>query len=61
MTRAFTGMVAGTALAFAGVFGGFGAFFAVAVLGSAGWAAGHWMDGGGRLRDIRDAVERGRR
>lgn len=50
------------ALAFAGWFGGFGAFLLVAALGAVGWAAGRWVDGGGRLDDLRDALDqRGRR
>ncbi|WP_353947326.1 hypothetical protein ABII15_01185 [Streptomyces sp. HUAS MG91] len=60
-SRAFAGMAAGMALAFAGYFGGFGAFLLVAALGGLGAAAGHWSDGGGRLRDLRDAYERSRR
>ncbi|MFH8462733.1 hypothetical protein [Streptomyces sp. NPDC017991] len=61
MTRAFVGMIAGMALAFAGFFGGFGAFLLVAALGGLGWAVGHWFDGGGRLQDLRDGYERSRR
>lgn len=54
-------MAAGMALAFAGYFGGFGAFLLVAALGGLGAAAGHWYDGGGRLQELRDAYERSRR
>ncbi|MET7378453.1 hypothetical protein ABZT08_06445 [Streptomyces sp. NPDC005526] len=61
MSTAFVGMIAGMALAFAGWFGGFGAFLLVAALGALGWAAGRWFEGGGRVRDLRDLVERGRR
>ncbi|WP_460857917.1 hypothetical protein [Nocardiopsis coralliicola] len=61
MSRAFTGMVAGMALAFAGYFGGFGAFLLVAALGGLGYAAGAWLEGGGRLEDLRTVFERGRR
>ncbi|MEB8337566.1 hypothetical protein [Streptomyces endophyticus] len=61
VTRAMTGMVAGMALAFAGFFGGFGAFLLVAALGALGGAAGHWFDAGGRVQDLRDGWERGRR
>ncbi|MCX4238515.1 hypothetical protein [Streptomyces ortus] len=61
MTRAFVGMIAGMALAFAGFFGGFGAFLLVAALGGLGWAAGHWFDGGGRFQDLRDGYARSRR
>ncbi|MFC8661426.1 MULTISPECIES: hypothetical protein [Streptomyces] len=60
-SRAFVGMIAGMALAFAGHFGGFGAFLLVAALGGVGWAAGHWFDGGGSVQDVRDAYERSRR
>ncbi|MFS8198285.1 hypothetical protein ACLVWQ_06315 [Streptomyces sp. CWNU-52B] len=61
MTRAFVGMIVGMALAFAGFFGGFGAFLLVAALGGLGWAAGRWFDGGGRIEDLRDMYERSRR
>ncbi|MEU4153538.1 MULTISPECIES: hypothetical protein [unclassified Streptomyces] len=61
MDRALMGMIAGLALAFAGWFGGFGAFVLVAALGALGWAVGHWVDGGGRARDLRDTFQRGRR
>ncbi|MDT0437330.1 MULTISPECIES: hypothetical protein [Streptomyces] len=61
MSRSFVGMVAGMALAFAGFFGGFGAFLLVAALGGLGYAAGHWLDGGGRVQDLRDAYDRSRR
>ncbi|MER5446058.1 hypothetical protein ABT065_10525 [Streptomyces sp. NPDC002764] len=60
MSTAFTGMIAGMALAFAGYFGGFGAFLLVAALGGLGWALGRWAEGGG-VRDVRDAFERSRR
>ncbi|MER5438486.1 hypothetical protein [Streptomyces sp. NPDC002790] len=61
VTRAMTGMLAGMALAFAGYFGGFGAFLLVAALGAVGGAAGHWFDAGGHVQDLRDSWERGRR
>ncbi|MER5963540.1 hypothetical protein [Streptomyces sp. NPDC002057] len=61
MSKAFTGMVAGIALAFAAVLGGAGAFLLVAALGGLGWAIGAWFDGGGRVRDLRETVERVRR
>ncbi|GAA4118107.1 MULTISPECIES: hypothetical protein [Streptomyces] len=61
MSRAFIGMVAGIALAFAAYFGGFVAFVLVAILGAAGYAAGAWLDGGGDPRELRDAFERSRR
>ncbi|WP_432067100.1 hypothetical protein [Streptomyces sp. C10-9-1] len=49
------------ALGFAGFFGGFVALFLVAALGAAGWAIGQGLDGGGRVSDLREAYERGRR
>ncbi|MCS0605850.1 hypothetical protein NX794_32290 [Streptomyces sp. LP11] len=61
MNAPFVGMIAGMALAFAGYFGGFGAFVLVAALGAVGWAVGHWAGGGGRVRDARDLFERSRR
>ncbi|EGX55116.1 hypothetical protein SZN_34487 [Streptomyces zinciresistens K42] len=61
MNAPFAGMIAGMALAFAGYFGGFGAFLLVAALGGLGWAAGRWVEGGGRARDVRDLFERGGR
>jgi hypothetical protein len=61
VSRPVVGMAAGMALAFAGFFGGFGAFLLVAALGALGWAVGQWFDGGGRMQDLRDAYERSRR
>ncbi|MFE0645233.1 hypothetical protein ACFW2Y_27020 [Streptomyces sp. NPDC058877] len=61
MTASFTGMTGGAALAFAGYFGGFGAFLLVAALGATGWAVGHWLDGGGRIEELYETVGRGRR
>jgi hypothetical protein len=61
MSTAFVGMIAGMALAFAGFFGGFGAFLLVAALGGLGWALGRWVETGGRVQDVRDAFERSRR
>ncbi|MFJ9342281.1 hypothetical protein ACIRP0_23730 [Streptomyces sp. NPDC101733] len=61
MSRAFIGMVAGIALAFAGYFGGFGAFLLVAALGAIGYAVGAWLDGGGRSQDLREMFDRSRR
>ncbi|MCZ4512645.1 hypothetical protein AB0H92_07345 [Streptomyces phaeochromogenes] len=61
MSTPFMGMVAGMALAFAGFFGGFGAFLLVAALGGLGWVVGRWADGGGSVQDVRDAFERSRR
>ncbi|MFR9799154.1 hypothetical protein ACL02U_25155 [Streptomyces sp. MS06] len=61
MSAPLAGMIAGMALAFAGYFGGFGAFLLVAALGGLGWAAGRWVENGGRAPDVRDFLERGRR
>ncbi|MGW5399630.1 hypothetical protein [Streptomyces sp. NPDC003952] len=61
MSRAFIGMIVGMALAFAGYFGGFGAFILVAALGAAGYAVGVWLDGGGRTHGLRETFERNRR
>ncbi|MER7921431.1 MULTISPECIES: hypothetical protein [unclassified Streptomyces] len=61
MNRALIGMIAGMALAFAGFFGGFGAFLLVAALGALGYAAGAWLEGGGQTHGLRDMFERGRR
>ncbi|MDF3299239.1 hypothetical protein [Streptomyces tropicalis] len=61
MSRALTGMIAGMALAFAGYFGGFGAFLLVGALGAVGYALGAWLEGGGRPEDLRGMFERSRR
>ncbi|MFD4562725.1 hypothetical protein ACFWP5_51950 [Streptomyces sp. NPDC058469] len=61
MSTPFVGMIAGMALAFAGWFGGFGAFLLVAALGGLGWAVGRWSERGGTVQDVRDAFERSRR
>ncbi|WP_159002097.1 hypothetical protein [Streptomyces sp. NRRL B-3229] len=61
MNTPVVGMAAGMALAFAGFFGGFGAFLLVAALGGLGWALGRWIEGGGSVRDVRGAFERSRR
>lgn len=45
MSMAVMGLVAGMTLAFAGFFGGFGAFVLVAVLGAIGFIAGRFADG----------------
>ncbi|MFF2848054.1 hypothetical protein ACFVT5_17305 [Streptomyces sp. NPDC058001] len=44
MNRAVLGLLVGMALAFAGWFGGFGAFLLVAALGAVGFAVGHLLD-----------------
>lgn len=45
MSMAVVGMIAGMALAFAGYFGGFGAFLLVAALGAVGFIAGRFLEG----------------
>ncbi|WP_374773381.1 hypothetical protein OG756_10230 [Streptomyces sp. NBC_01310] len=45
MSMAIAGLFAGMALAFAGYFGGFGAFLLVAALGTIGFVAGRFLDG----------------
>ncbi|MFD0268465.1 hypothetical protein ACFVGY_18115 [Streptomyces sp. NPDC127106] len=45
MRMAFAGLFAGMALAFAGYFGGFGAFLLVAALGAVGFVVGRFLDG----------------
>ncbi|MBT2476955.1 hypothetical protein [Streptomyces sp. ISL-94] len=45
MSMAVAGLFAGMALAFAGYFGGFGAFLLVAALGAIGFVVGRFLDG----------------
>ncbi|MFJ9816531.1 hypothetical protein ACIRU3_14895 [Streptomyces sp. NPDC101151] len=45
MSMAVVGMIAGMALAFAGYFGGFGAFLLVAALGAVGFIVGRLLEG----------------
>lgn len=45
MSTTLVGMAVGMALAFAGYFGGFGAFLLVAALGAIGFVAGTFLDG----------------
>ncbi|MFF7300721.1 hypothetical protein [Streptomyces sp. NPDC008265] len=52
MSRDVLGLLVGMALGFAGWFGGFGAFLLVAALGGLGYAAGHYTERGGDLRDL---------
>ncbi|MET7744525.1 hypothetical protein [Streptomyces sp. NPDC005385] len=58
MSRAIVGMFTGMALAFAGYFGGFGAFLLVAALGAVGYGVGRYLEGGVRREDFRDLFER---
>ncbi|WP_369243678.1 hypothetical protein [Streptomyces sp. R41] len=63
MSMAVVGLVAGMALAFAGYFGGFGAFLLVAALGAGGFVAGRFLDGDlklGGFSRTRERVDRRR-
>ena len=61
MSMAVIGMVAGMALAFAGYFGGFGAFLLVAALGAVGFVVGRLLEGDLELGDFFRSRERGDR
>ncbi|GGX75526.1 hypothetical protein [Streptomyces fructofermentans] len=52
MNMAVIGMIAGMALAFAGYFGGFGAFLLVAALGAVGFVVGRFLEGDLDIGDI---------
>jgi hypothetical protein len=52
MSRAVIGMLVGMALAFAGWFGGFGAFLLVAALGAVGAVLGRLVDNGTDWREF---------
>ncbi|MET7443364.1 hypothetical protein ACWERY_12675 [Streptomyces sp. NPDC004082] len=52
MSVAVIGMIAGMALAFAGYFGGFGAFLLVAALGAVGFVVGKFLEGDLDLNDF---------
>ncbi|SPF00609.1 hypothetical protein [Streptomyces sp. MA5143a] len=52
MSLAVIGMIAGMALAFAGYFGGFGAFLLVAALGAVGFVVGRFLEGDLDLGDL---------
>ncbi|EST20960.1 MULTISPECIES: hypothetical protein [Streptomyces] len=63
MSMAVVGLLAGMALAFAGFFGGFGAFLLVAALGAVGFVVGRFLDGDLEAGDLfrgRDRDERRR-
>lgn len=60
MGKDVLGLLVGMALAFAGWFGGFGAFLLVAALGAVGFAAGNYLEQGGDLRELLVSRERGR-
>ncbi|BBA99308.1 hypothetical protein RVR_5867 [Actinacidiphila reveromycinica] len=61
MSRAVVGMLVGMALAFAGWFGGFGAFVLVAALGAVGFAGGRLVEGDVDWREILNTSSRSRR
>lgn len=61
MSMAVVGMVAYMALAFAGYFGGFGAFLLVAALGAVGFVVGRLLEGDLELGDFFRSRERGDR
>lgn len=52
MSMAVVGMIAGMALAFAGYFGGFGAFLLVAGLGGLGLFVGRFFDADVEAREF---------
>ncbi|NEB15643.1 hypothetical protein [Streptomyces coelicoflavus] len=58
MSRAVIGMLVGMALAFAGWFGGFGAFLLVAALGAVGGVLGRLVDNGTDWREFLAAGDR---
>ncbi|MBM9622338.1 hypothetical protein [Streptomyces zhihengii] len=59
MSMAVVGMVAGMALAFAGYFGGFGAFVLVAALGAVGFVVGRFLEGDLEVGDFFRGRDRG--
>ncbi|WP_405800266.1 hypothetical protein [Streptomyces sp. NBC_01506] len=61
MSMAVVGLLAGMALAFAGYFGGFGAFLLVAALGAVGFVAGRFLDGDLEAGDLFRGRERDER
>ncbi|MFF3417984.1 hypothetical protein ACFYW9_25255 [Streptomyces sp. NPDC002698] len=60
MSLAVIGMIAGMALAFAGYFGGFGAFLLVAALGAVGFVVGRLLEGDLDIGDFFRARDRRR-
>jgi hypothetical protein len=61
MSMAVVGMIAGMALAFAGYFGGFGAFVLVLALGALGFVVGRFLDGDLEPGDFFRPRDRGKR
>ncbi|MFK0256930.1 hypothetical protein [Streptomyces sp. NPDC090445] len=60
MRMAVVGLFAGMALAFAGYFGGFGAFLLVAALGAVGFVVGRFLEGDLEPGDFFRPRDRGR-
>lgn len=58
MSMAVVGLVTGMALAFAGYFGGFGAFLLVAALGAVGFVIGRVLEGDMEVGDFLRGRER---
>ncbi|WKX69668.1 hypothetical protein [Streptomyces sp. XD-27] len=61
MSNAVIGLIAGMGLAFAGYFGGFGAFLLVAALGAIGFVVGRFLDGDLDPGDFLRGRDRGER
>ena len=61
MNATLLGLIAGLALGFAGAFGGFGAFFIVALLGALGLLVGRYLDGQLDLSGMTGGREHGHR
>ncbi|MEV7723481.1 hypothetical protein AB0P15_01955 [Streptomyces sp. NPDC087917] len=61
MSKDVLGLLVGMALAFAGWFGGFGAFLLVTALGGLGFWVGARLEEGMDLRDLPVARDRSRR
>lgn len=60
MGKDVLGLLVGMALAFAGWFGGFGAFLLVAALGAIGFGAGRFLEQGGDVRELLVSRDQGR-
>lgn len=61
MSMAVIGLIVGMVLAFAGYFGGFGAFLLVAALGAIGLAVGRFLEGDWEPGDFFRRGDRGER
>lgn len=58
MSRSLVGLIVGMALAFAGWFGGFGAFLLVAAMGAVGYGVGRMLDDGVDPREFLTSRDR---